>query len=139
MEQSSRRIFLATCLGAIAAAGGGATLYPVYRYLAPRKTHENGVKVSFPESEVPPGGAKFFALNGEAGVVIRKKSGELAAFSAVCTHLGCILQWETEKQEFICPCHGGRFSSAGAVISGPPPRPVAKLSFSIINGTITIG
>jgi len=139
MEHSSRRIFLATCLGVIAAAGGGATLYPVYRYLAPRKGDEDKVKVSFAESEVPAGGAKFFNFRGETGVVIRKQSGELAAFSAVCTHLGCIVQWENENQSFLCPCHAGRFSSAGAVISGPPPRPLAKLALTVANGAITIG
>ena len=72
METGSRRNFLAACLGAVAAAGAGATLYPVYKYLAPRKADGNGVKVSFPEAEVPQGGAKFFDFRGEAGVIIRK-------------------------------------------------------------------
>jgi hypothetical protein len=57
LDQSRRRKFLAACLGAIAAAGVCATLYPVYRYLAPRKGDEYLAKVSFPESEVPAGGA----------------------------------------------------------------------------------
>ena len=139
MDQSSRRIFLATCLGAIAAAGGGATLYPVYRYLAPRKGDEDLAKVSFPETQVPPGGAKFFSFRGETGVVIRKNNGELAAFSAVCTHLGCVVQWETEKQDFLCPCHAGRYTADGAVLSGPPPRPLARLALTVANGAITIG
>jgi cytochrome b6-f complex iron-sulfur subunit len=139
MDQSSRRKFLAACLGAIAAAGGGATLYPVYRYLAPRKGDEDLAKVSFPESEVPAGGAKFFNFRGETGVVIRKKGGELAAFSAVCTHLGCIVQWEKEKQDFLCPCHAGRYTADGVVLSGPPPRPLARLALTVANGAITIG
>jgi cytochrome b6-f complex iron-sulfur subunit len=139
MDQSSRRKFLAACLGAIVAAGGGATLYPVYRYLAPRKGDEDLAKVSFPESDVPAGGAKFFSFHGETGVVIRKKSGELAAFSAVCTHLGCIVQWENEKQDFLCPCHAGRYTADGAVLSGPPPRPLARLALTVANGAITIG
>ena len=139
MDQSSRRIFLAACLGAIAAAGGGATLYPVYRYLAPRKEDEGLAKVSFPETEVPAGGAKFFNFRGETGVVIRKRNGELAAFSAVCTHLGCVVQWENEKQDFLCPCHAGRYTADGTVLSGPPPRPLAKLALTVANGAITIG
>jgi len=139
MDTGSRRKFLAVCLGAVAAAGAGATLYPVYKYLAPRKADGNGVNVSFPEAEVPPGGAKFFDFRGEAGVIIRKKSGELVALSAVCTHLGCIVQWENEKQDFLCPCHAGRYTTDGAVISGPPPHPLAKLSFTVANGAITIG
>jgi cytochrome b6-f complex iron-sulfur subunit len=139
MDQSSRRIFLATCLGAIAAAGGGATLYPVFRYLAPRKGDKDLARVSFPEAEVPPGGAKFFSFRGETGVVVRKKNGELAAFSAVCTHLGCVVQWENEKQDFLCPCHAGRYTADGDVLSGPPPRPLARLALTVANGAVTIG
>jgi len=139
MDQSTRRKFLATCLGAIAAAGGGATLYPVYKYLAPGKGDEGLAKTTFPESEVPAGGAKFFSFRGEAGVVIRNKSGKLVAFSAVCTHLGCIVQWEKEKQDFLCPCHAGRYSMDGVVIAGPPPRPLPKLAVNVANGIITIG
>ncbi len=139
METIGRRKFLATCLGGLWAAIAAALLYPVYRYLAPAKTAENQGKVNFPESEVPPDGAKFFDFRGASGVVIRKEGGELAACSAVCTHLGCIVQWEKEKQDFLCPCHAGRYNADGAVVSGPPPRPLAKLPLTVVNGTITVG
>jgi len=49
---SSRRKFLAACLGGIAVAGAGAALYPVYKYLAPRETDATGEKVSIPESDL---------------------------------------------------------------------------------------
>lgn len=139
MDTSSRRRFLSACLVGIAAAAAGAALYPVYQYLAPRKTGGTEEKVTFPESEVPAGGAKFFDFRGATGVVIRKNNGELVALSAVCTHLGCIVQWEKEKQDFLCPCHAGRYTADGIVIAGPPPRPLTKLPFSVANGTITVG
>jgi len=139
MDTSSRRKFLGICLGGVAAAVAAAVLYPVYEYLAPRRAADNQGKVTFPETEVPPDGAKFFDFRGASGVVVRKKNGELVAFSAVCTHLGCIVQWEKEKQDFLCPCHAGRYSADGAVTAGPPPRPLAKLPFTVAGGIITVG
>ena len=139
MDTSSRRKFLGTCMGGIAAAVAAAVIYPVYEYLAPRRTADNQGKVAFPQTDVPPDGAKFFDFHGASGVVVRKKNGELAAFSAVCTHLGCIVQWEKEKQDFLCPCHAGRYSADGAVIAGPPPRPLAKLPFTVAAGMVTVG
>jgi cytochrome b6-f complex iron-sulfur subunit len=139
MDPASRRKFLSVSIGAIAAASIGAVLYPVYRYLAPRREMDSGSKVTFPESEIPAGGAKFFQFRGETGVIVRKTSGELIALSAVCTHLGCIVQWRRDKQDFLCPCHAGRYTAEGQVISGPPPRALSKVPFSVSNGTITVG
>lgn len=139
MQSTTRRKFLGLCLGGLAAAGAAAGAYPVFSYLAPRTGDDTGAKVTFPETEIPPGGAKFFDFRGTTGVVIRKQSGELVALSAVCTHLGCIVQWENDKQDFLCPCHAGRFTPDGAVISGPPPKPLDKLAVSADNGIVTVG
>jgi cytochrome b6-f complex iron-sulfur subunit len=49
------------------------------------------------------------------------------------------VQWEKEKQDFLCPCHAGRFTADGVVLSGPPPRPLARLALTVANGAITIG
>jgi cytochrome b6-f complex iron-sulfur subunit len=137
--ERSRRKFLFACLGGFAAAGAGSALYPVYKYLAPQKTGSIGEKVSIPNADVLPGGAKFFDFRGETGVIVRKKSGELIALSAVCTHLGCIVQWENDKQDFLCPCHAGRYTEDGVVISGPPPRALARLPFTVAGDAIVVG
>ncbi len=139
MENAGRRRFLTLCLGGVAAAGAAAGAWPVFRYLAPRAAGDSGAKVKIPEKDVPEGGAKFFEFAGASAVLIRKRGGELAALSAVCTHLGCIVQWQREKQEFLCPCHAGRFTAEGAVISGPPPKALEKLPFTVADGTVTIG
>ena len=89
--------------------------------------------------EVREGEAKFFEFAGSAAVLVRKRGGDLVAFSAVCTHLGCIVQWEKDKQDFLCPCHAGHYSADGEVTGGPPPNPLKKLPFSVANGNITIG
>ncbi|AJE03196.1 QcrA and Rieske domain-containing protein [Geobacter pickeringii] len=139
MQTPTRRTFLGICLGGLAAAGAVAAAYPLLSYLAPPSTGSEGAKVSFPETDIPPDGAKFFDYRGSTGVVIRTRQGQLLALSAICTHLGCIVQWEKEKQDFLCPCHAGRYSPEGTVIAGPPPRPLAKLPFVVVNGVITVG
>lgn len=139
MDESGRRKFLMACLGGILTAAAGAVAYPVYRYLAPRRSAGNLGKVTFPASEVLPGEAKFFDFHGATGVVVRRQNGELVALSAVCTHLGCIVQWQKDRQDFLCPCHAGRYTEDGAVISGPPPRPLLKLPVTVANGNIIVG
>lgn len=70
------------------------------------------------------------AQNGVEGVV---------AYSAVCTHLGCIVsQWVADKKAALCPCHGGIYDLArGArVIAGPPPRPVPQLPLKVEEGVL---
>lgn len=139
MANDGRRKFLGLCLGGLAALAAAAVAFPVFRYLAPRSGKVTSGKVTFPEKDLLEGEAKFFEFAGSSAVLVRKQGGSLIALSAVCTHLGCIVQWEKDKQNFLCPCHGGRFNSEGLVTSGPPPKPLAKIPFVVANGTITVG
>ena len=106
MVNEDRRKFLGICLGGLTASAAVAVGYPVYRYLAPLQKENSAGKVVIPEQDLPAGGAKFFEYAGSTAVMVRKQGGDLVALSAVCTHLGCIVQWEKEKQDFLCPCHG---------------------------------
>lgn len=56
---------------------------------------------------------------------------DFVVLSATCTHLGCNVHWDDEGNQFYCPCHSGYFARDGSVISGPPPRPLAKLPTKI--------
>jgi cytochrome b6-f complex iron-sulfur subunit len=53
--------------------------------------------------------------------VVRQED-EFHVVSAVCTHLGCTVQWKDDRREFSCPCHGSHFNPDGTVIGGPAPR-----------------
>jgi Rieske Fe-S protein len=70
--------------------------------------------------------------------VKRVKADEVIAISAACTHLGCIVTWDEEQQIFKCPCHDGRYSPEGQVISGPPPRPLRRHKTKIEDGRILL-
>lgn len=139
MENKGRRTFFGICLGGLVAGFAAAVAYPVFRYLAPRSGSGTTAKVVIPEKEVAEGEAKFFEYAGSSAVLVRKRGGGLVALSAVCTHLGCIVQWEKDKQDFLCPCHAGHYSADGIVTAGPPPKPLARLPFSVANGVITVG
>ena len=139
MDNQGRRRFLGICLGVLAAAGTAAAAWPVLRFLSPRAGSDAAAKVTISGKDLPEGEAKFFEFAGVSAVLIRKRDGDVAAYSAVCTHLGCIVQWQKDRQEFLCPCHAGRFSSAGEVLGGPPPKPLVRLPFSVADGNITVG
>lgn len=139
MDISNRRAFLGYCLGGIATVLSAAIAWPVFRYLSPMANSGPATKITFSEKDIPEGDVKFFEYAGASAVVVRKRGGGLVALSAVCTHLGCIVQWEKDKQGFLCPCHAGHYSAEGGVIGGPPPKPLAPIPFTVSNGFITIG
>jgi glycine/D-amino acid oxidase-like deaminating enzyme/nitrite reductase/ring-hydroxylating ferredoxin subunit len=56
----------------------------------------------------------------------RDEEGSLHAVSAVCTHLGCVVQWNAGEKSWDCPCHGSRFGIDGAVLNGPAREPLGR-------------
>lgn len=139
MDNNGRRTFLGVCLGGLGALAAAAVGWPLFCYLAPRSNKGTSGKVMIPEKDIASGEAKFFEYAGSSAVLVRKHDGSLVALSAVCTHLGCIVQWEKDKQDFLCPCHGGHYATDGAVTAGPPPKPLPTIPFSVVGGTITVG
>jgi Rieske Fe-S protein len=62
--------------------------------------------------------------------VYRDAQGELHEMSARCTHLGCVVRWNTAENTWDCPCHGSRFDAFGHVVSGPAVNDLAPLEVS---------
>ncbi len=87
-------------------------------------------------AEIPIGSGKIFTA--ERVVVTQPARDTYRAFSAVCTHVGCILN-RISDGTIICPCHGSRFKIAdGAVVTGPAPTPLPKKPIKIIDGTVIL-
>jgi menaquinol-cytochrome c reductase iron-sulfur subunit len=59
--------------------------------------------------------------------VIKHSADDVTVFSPICPHLGCSYNWNEQKGEFICPCHGSVFAKDGKVLAGPAPRPLDTL------------
>ena len=77
-------------------------------------------------------------VNSYGVFIIRMADGQVQALSNICTHLSCRVNWNNDLQEFVCPCHDGRFSEDGSVISGPPPRPLYPVETKVENGELMI-
>lgn len=70
-------------------------------------------------------------VNGYGVFVVRQDESQVRVFSNICTHLGCRVSWHTDLQHYVSPCHDGHFDILGAVISGPPPRPLDEFTAKI--------
>ncbi len=137
-SSNSKRSFLKLLFLSVMAASFGGVVYPIIRYLSPLSQQQATEKVEISKDEVPIGKARFFSYKGSPAVVIQTKSG-FTALSAVCTHLGCIVKWLEDKNEFQCPCHAGRFDTTGKVLSGPPPNPLQQIVVAESGAKIVIG
>jgi Rieske Fe-S protein len=77
--------------------------------------------------QVKPNSGMVFKFGSKPGLLIRTPDGELRAFSAVCTHLDCTVQYKSDTSQIWCACHNGFYDLSGNVVSGPPPRPLESL------------
>ncbi|GAA2808423.1 Rieske (2Fe-2S) protein [Streptomyces showdoensis] len=87
-------------------------------------------------SDIPVGGGTVF--KDEKVVVTQPVAGEFKAFSAVCTHQGCLVD-KVADGTIDCPCHGSKYRVAdGTVAAGPAPRPLPEERINVSAGTITL-
>ncbi len=125
----SRRTFLIYLLGLAGALGLAGLLAPIVRYAYPvAKTQVSPKqKVGEKSTLTPAGDALYFDYLEAPAVLILLADGTPKSYYLACTHFGCITTWQVEEQIFFCPCHSGVFGPDGAVISGPPPKPLVEL------------
>jgi Rieske Fe-S protein len=127
MESPSRRRFVNLFLGSSVGAFLVAVLYPVSRYLVPPSAGESAsgtVTLAIKPEDVPPNTGQIFKFGSRPGILVRTAAGELRAFSAVCTHLNCTVQYRPDLGQIWCACHNGHFDLNGKNVDGPPPRPL---------------
>ena len=88
-------------------------------------------------SQVPDGGGKI--IDGKNIVITQPRSGSFKAFSAICTHEGCIVS-SVSNGTINCPCHGSKFSiKDGAVVNGPATTPLAAIAIKVEGTSIFQG
>jgi len=108
----------------ISAAFAGLAAMGV-RFITPIKREINRKIFTVGLEELPLNATKRFKdLQGRDLMLVRTGEREVKAISTVCTHLGCTVFWQKDRQEFFCPCHNGRFDKNGVVLEGPPPAPL---------------
>jgi Rieske Fe-S protein len=118
---------------ALAVAGG----YPVVQYLEPPPGRSKGA-VRIGELEHFGVGTVHTVLVEERPVLVIRTADEVRAFSAICSHLQCVVAYSTERKQIECPCHGGVYSLDGRNLAGPPPRPLEELVVTIDEGMVLV-
>lgn len=89
-------------------------------------------------ADIPVGGSISATLDGKPILVAQPTAGTAVAFSAICTHKGCVVK--PDAAEFACPCHGSRYDSAnGEVTAGPAPRPLDPVTVTVDGDSVTAG
>jgi cytochrome b6-f complex iron-sulfur subunit len=138
-ENATRRGFLIAA-GAAGLCYVGALGYPVYRYLAsPMEMASSAsaiTEVTLKDAQkLAAGTVLMFKFGTAPAMLIHHLDGTWVALTAVCTHLGCTVQYEPQMNRIHCACHGGVYDPrTGANVSGPPPKPL-KLFKVAVNET----
>ena len=141
MVKTTRKEFMQLAGRFLTVSGIAAVIGPILAFFYPTDLEE------MPSDPVSAGDASSLAA-GEAtlvrfgrypAVIVHTPDG-LRAYSAVCTHFACVVKWDPDLGQIVCPCHEGFFDPKdGSVISGPPPTPLEPLKVEIVDGQIFVG
>ena len=137
-NESTRRDFLGMAIGGTAATLGVMSAYPVVRFLAPAGELQQNSGDAGDEEKFVRGSGRTILLGSRPVLVIRLDDGTFRAFSALCTHLQCVVTYSQERKRIECPCHKGLYSLEGLNIAGPPPAPLKPLAVEVVNGKVTV-
>lgn len=137
-DQPTRRSFLDGIIAFCALIGGLAMAVPSVMYLWPAARGGAAQAEEVPGADqMARGQSRMIQVGGKAVIVVRHRT-EFKALSAVCTHLGCLVKWDSEKSEFLCPCHAAVFDADGGVVSGPPPGPLPAYRVKEVGGKVFV-
>jgi len=131
---TSRRRFLRWLGGLTVVSTAAMILTPIVGFLIPSsggRAAGGGKVLVGTTADISPGAGKVVAMGSKPAIVVSTDQG-VKAFSAICTHLGCVVNWNDLIGVIHCPCHDGRFNpTTGAVVSGPPPAPLPPITVSV--------
>jgi cytochrome b6-f complex iron-sulfur subunit len=140
-EKTDRRNFLSRIWRILGLVALGELAFFTVSMLRPgkknlKKTPDASIKVAgsvedFPVNSVTPDRINKYFL-------IRSEDGGFLALSLICSHLGCSVLWDKEKNQFICPCHSSAFDRLGNVINSPAPRPLDYFPVIIEGGKVKV-
>ena len=114
--------------------------YPIIKYFIPPSSGATGggitakdalgkdVEVTaFLEEHKPGARVLVQGLKGDPTYLVVKNEGGLESYgiNSICTHLGCVVPWNTNENKFMCPCHGSQYDATGKVVRGPAPLSLA--------------
>ena len=136
----SRRGFLTEALAGWFFVAMLPALYAVVKYVIPPNIRERVLEVinAGKFSDIPYNSAKIVRFNKKAIILVRTEQEQVKAFSAVCTHLGCIVEFKPDERIFKCNCHGSQFDLLGKNIAGPAPSPLKPYRVELKDSNILL-
>jgi Rieske Fe-S protein len=147
-DHTGRRRFLNWFLGTSIGALLAWIAYPLIRFLTPPELPESPTRTgeagTTQDSELLDKNFKIIRFGQDPVIVLRLSKTDVRAFSAVCTHLQCIVAYRKDKELIWCYCHNGVYDLTGKNIAGPPPRPLVSFKVDIVSngsskpGTIVV-
>jgi cytochrome b6-f complex iron-sulfur subunit len=114
--------------------------YPVLKYLVPPAVPDLGEDevVAGKIGDLKPNGSKVFRFGSRPALLLLTAEGGYHCVSAVCTHLGCTVQYRSDLVEIWCACHNGTYGLDGRNVSGPPPRPLEAFQVNVRGSDIVV-
>jgi len=128
-----RRTFLDLILGTGLVSSAAAVFYPVVRFLVPPRSGEPQIAsaVAGKLANLKLNSGIVFRFGNQPAIAVHTPSGEIKAFTAICTHLECTVQYRDDTSQIWCACHNGLYDLGGNVVSGPPPRPLEEFTVNL--------
>lgn len=128
ISKPGRRGLMQWLLGGGLTASVASFLYPVIRFMNPPAVAEAVVNEASAAKvqDFPVNTGKIVKFGSRPVLLIRSGEAEWRAFSGTCTHLACTVQYQSPNRQIWCACHNGLYDLNGAVVSGPPPRPLEE-------------
>jgi Rieske Fe-S protein len=135
-----RRTALSWMIGGGIFASMASFLYPVIRFLNPPEITEVAVNEvdAGKTQDLKTNTGKIIKFGNKPALLVRVNETEWKAFSAVCTHLNCTVQYRESTSQIWCACHNGTYDLNGRVVSGPPPNPLEEYAVNLRGDEVII-
>lgn len=128
----TRREFLNWSLVASFTTLMATVVGPVWRFTFPGEVGPEPTEVELKDfPELLPRSGKIFKFGRRPAIMLKTPDGNLKAFTAVCTHFECTVQYKNDTNQIWCACHNGFYDTDGKVVSGPPPKPLEEYDVTV--------
>ncbi len=135
-----RRSLVRWLLGTGVGASIASFLYPAIRFMDPPSIPEASVNevAAGKVQDLKANSGKIVKFGSKPVLLVRVDDKEWRAFSAVCTHLNCTVQFRDDTHQIWCACHNGTYDLNGKVISGPPPAPLEEFTVRLRGDDVVV-
>ncbi len=115
-------------------------LFPAFRFMNPPAVAEASVNevTAGKTGDLKINSGKIVKFGSRPALLVRTGDSEWRAYSAICTHLNCTVQYQESSRQIWCACHNGLYDLNGKVVSGPPPEPLEEYAVRVRGDELVI-